>query len=498
VLTATLLPVITALVLTLAALSGLLLKIPPALNGFSMFLILLGVFSVIFVGMGLWLTRRFKPAAWRDGAKLSNDLSEPGDVALILPIASAALPFLLLIMATQRLSLPNPSPVFGLTLLLVVMLLGLTQLFSIDGMSAVALACTAAVECSWHFNRFDPAHPQRPLMWYLVFLAVFSLFPWLFARRFNERIVPWAVAALAGVPQFFLVHHLVKASYPNEMMGLLPAAFALPPIVGLVLALKRSVPSREVRLSHLAWFGGAALFFITLIFPIQFDREWLTLSWALEGAALLWLFLRVPHEGLRLTGVGLLVTAFVRLTLNLAVLEYKTRSAAPVFNWYLYTYGIVTASLFAGAWLVKPSARRLAGINARALLVSLGTILAFWLLNIEIFDAFTAPGARIEIEFGGNFTRDMTFSIAWALFALMLLIVGIVRKQSAFRYAGLGLLSVTLIKLFFHDLAQLEKLYRIGAFVAVAIIAMLASFAYQRFFSTALKKTQPKDEPSAP
>src|SRR5262249_32982674 len=193
----------------------------------------------------------------------------------------------------------------------------------------------------------------------------------------------------------------------------------------------------------------------------------------------------------------LLVIAFARLTVNLAVLEYKRRSALPVFNWYLYTYGIVTACLFAGAWLVKPSDKYLVGMNARALLVSLGTILAFWLLNIEIFDAFTPAGARIEVEFSGNFTRDMTFSIAWALFALMLLIIGIVRKQRAFRYAGLGLLSITLIKLFFHDLAQLGQLYRIGAFVAVAIIAMLASFAYQRFFSAALKKTQPKDEPSA-
>jgi hypothetical protein len=61
--------------------------------------------------------------------------------------------------------------------------------------------------------------------------------------------------------------------------------------------------------------GGVALFFITLIFPIQFDRQWFTLGWALEGAALLWLFHRVPHSGLRLAGVGLLIATFVRLAL---------------------------------------------------------------------------------------------------------------------------------------------------------------------------------------
>jgi hypothetical protein len=60
----------------------------------------------------------------------------------------------------------------------------------------------------------------------------------------------------------------------------------------------------------------------------------------LEGAALLWLFHRVPHPGLRLTGFGLLVAAFVRLALNQEVLRYHERSAVPIFNWYLYTFGL--------------------------------------------------------------------------------------------------------------------------------------------------------------
>jgi hypothetical protein len=43
--------------------------------------------------------------------------------------------------------------------------------------------------------------------------------------------------------------------------------------------------------------------------------------------------------------------------------------------------------------------------------------------------------------------------------------------------------------LFFHDLANLEALYRIGALTAVAVIAMLASFAYQRFLPSHEKNT---------
>src|SRR5206468_2947706 len=212
---------------------------------------------------------------------------------------------------------------------------------------------------------------------------------------------------------FFLVYDVMRTSYPNGMLGLVSATFALPSLLGLIVLLKRTPAQSPTRNAQLALFGGAALFFITLIFPIQFDRQWITLGWALEGAALCWLFHRVPHPALRLVGTALLVTAFVRLALNPAVLSYHARSATPIINWYLYTYGIVTICLFAAARLLPPV-----------------------------------------------------------------------------RYASLGLLGVTVLKLFLHDLSQLDQLYRIAAFVVVAIIAILASFLYQRFLGLSAKQTQ--------
>jgi uncharacterized membrane protein len=299
---------------------------------------------------------------------------------------------------------------------------------------------------------------------------------------------------MAGPPQFFLVHGLVAAAYPNQFMGLLPAAFALPALLSLVAVLKQVPTTSAARTTQLAWFGGVALFFITLIFPIQFDRQWITLGWALEGAALLWLFHRVPHPGLRLTGAGLLLAAFVRLAFNPAVFEYHPRSATPILNWYLYAYGIVTVCLFAGARLLAPPRSQVLRLNAPPLLAGLGTVLAFLLVNIEIADFFSPAGSTLTFQFSGNFARDMTYSIIWALYALVLLVVGIVRKLAASRYAALGLLSVALLKLFFHDLARLGQLYRIGAFIGVAVIAMLASFAYQRFFAASVQAKESKNE----
>ena len=497
VLTASLLSVLAVLLLTLAATGALIFKIPETLTGLPTPFFLIGVFAVFFVVVSVWLARKLKPEALTKGLAFNEDLVQPGNIAAQLPILSSVLPFLLLIMATLRLPLTNPAPVFGLALLLVALMLGLTRLYSIDWMPAVGLVCVAALESTWHFTRFDPADPAQALTWYLVFLAIFSLFPFLFLKQFSDKVVPWAAAAMAGPLQFFLVHRLMKAAYPNEVMGLLPAAFAIPPLLSLVVVLKKVPAAGKARMTQLAWFGGVALFFITLIFPIQFERQWITIGWALEGAALLWLFHRVPHAGLRLAGAGLLLIAFVRLALNPAVLDYHQRSASPIFNWYLYAYGIATVCLFVGARLLSPPRHQILNVNAPPILIGLGTVLAFFLVNIEIADYFSQPGTTLTFEFSGDFARDMTYSIAWAVFALVLLVAGIARRSRATRYAGLGLLGVTILKLFFHDLAQLDQLYRIGAFVAVAAIAMLASFAYQRFYAASVKEsgavpTQPR------
>jgi uncharacterized membrane protein len=84
----------------------------------------------------------------------------------------------------------------------------------------------------------------------------------------------------------------------------------------------------------------------------------------------------------------------------------------------------------------------------------------------------------------------MTYSIAWAIFALLLLIIGIRKGLRPVRYASMGLLGLTILKLFLHDLSQLEQLYRIAAFIIVAIVAILASFLYQRFLGVSPKQVQ--------
>jgi hypothetical protein len=476
--TASLAAVAAVLLLTLAATGIWIFHVPVIVALQPEALWVIGGFGVLFFAATVFLGRRLGATA----EKAAGIAALFGDTRSQLPAFSALLPFLLLIMMTQRLPMANPSPVFGLALLLTVLTLGLAFVMTLPWLPACALAGVAGLEYAWQARHLASATPTVALTWYLVFLAVFAAYPFAFQRRFAGVTGPWAAAALASIAQFGLVYQLIRTTSPNHFLGALPATFALLPLLSLVGVLRGPTVNDRARLNQLAWFGGTALLFITLIFPTQFDRQWLTLGWALEGAALLWLFLRVPHPGLRAVGVVLLVTAFVRLALNPAVLEYHARGATPLLNWYLYSYGLVTLALFLGARLAAPPRHQVFGCNVPPLLNTLGTVLAFLLLNIEIADFFSVPGVPVlTFQFSGNFARDMSYTIAWSLFALALLLVSIWRRVRAGRYAALGLLGVAVAKLFFHDLSRLDSLYRIGALFAVAVVAIVASFAYQRF-----------------
>ncbi|MBI5775392.1 MAG: DUF2339 domain-containing protein [Verrucomicrobia bacterium] len=498
VVTMSLAAIFAVFLLTAVAAGCWVLRIPAELHGWVGLpgtLLVIGGFAIFFLLLGIWAVKKVLPKLAEINPSLPGVDAVSPTQEMVVPLAgmTAILPFLLLIMVTARLPLANPSPVYGLAALLVVLLLGVVKIFKLDVLTPITLGSAFALEFLWHQRHFA-GNGDTPdwlaLAWNAGFAGAFLLFPFFFAETNEKRRWSWIASALSLPLHFLLIYPVVKANLPAvPALGLVPAVCAVPLFAGLVWLVRRLAADEPVRNTLLALFGGAALLFVTLIFPIQFERQWLTVAWALEGAALLWLFHRVPHPGLRVVGVALLVVAFARLALNPAVFHYHARSATRILNWYLYAYGLATACLFAGARLLRPPHERVLGVNAPPLLNTLGAVLAFLLVNIEIADFFS-EGATLTFKFSGSLARDMTYSLAWALFALGLLVVGFQRRIVPARRAGMGLMVVTLLKLFFHDLWRLGGLYRIGSFIGLAVVLMLISFIYQRFLSSEATRTK--------
>jgi uncharacterized membrane protein len=237
-------------------------------------------------------------------------------------------------------------------------------------------------------------------------------------------------------------------------------------------------------------FSAIALGFVAAAISLQFEKQWLTIGLALEAAAVFWLFGLVPHPGLKYLGLLLFGVVGARLIVNPEVLRYQPRGA-PIVNWLLYTYGVPVLATFAGAWLLRraeatrgsdPEYDWSAGDRTliAPVVAALGLILFFVLINVEIADYFS-QGQYLQFDSTPRLERDLAYSVAWGLYSLMLLGLGIWRGIKGLRLASLAFLMLTVGKAFLYDLSALKGFYRVLSFFGLGTALILVSLLYQRF-----------------
>jgi uncharacterized membrane protein len=71
-------------------------------------------------------------------------------------------------------------------------------------------------------------------------------------------------------------------------------------------------------------------------------------------------------------------------------------------------------------------------------------------------------------------------SVAWALFAMGLVALGLRFNDRAARFGGLILFALVAGKVFLLDLASLDMIWRVLSFLSVGAVLLLGSFAYLR------------------
>jgi len=360
----------------------------------------------------------------------------------------------------------------------------------IAGLGALLWQTDHKVPFDWHSH-----------LWYATPLYLLAVaYPLLLGRRAEKAREPYLAAVVSSVIYFFIARWALVGGGYGQMIGALPVVQGA--LIALLLArLLRMERPGERTLDRLALVAGAALAFITVAIPLQLDRQWITIGFAFEGAALAWLYTRIPHRGLLLFATGLFTTVFIRLAVNPSVFEYHARSSTRILNWYLYAYLLCAGAMMLGAWLLSRTDDRVFPTLPRlsTLLPAGATILLFLLLNIEIAD-FYAVGPNITFNFTATLAQDLTYTLGWAVFALAMLAVGIALTNRPARITAIGLLVVTIAKCFLHDLARLGGLYRVGSFVGLAICLSLVAVAIQKFVLSAPKRppTSPPSPPSSP
>lgn len=201
------------------------------------------------------------------------------------------------------------------------------------------------------------------------------------------------------------------------------------------------------------------------------------------GLTLVWLamcgFLLHQHINRRSEATLALLVLFVfGLLAKLFIFDLATWSVNNGFRYLGTMYSPADAAirladfgsiilLLAAAFRFLPGDNETKGV--KVLLGSAGLALLWVFLTLETNTLLFhyLPGLR----FGG-------ISILWSLFALGLIIGGIANDVRALRFVGLGLFAVVVGKVFFVDLAQLEQVYRIIAFILLGIVTLCGSAVY--------------------
>jgi uncharacterized membrane protein len=71
------------------------------------------------------------------------------------------------------------------------------------------------------------------------------------------------------------------------------------------------------------------------------------------------------------------------------------------------------------------------------------------------------------------------YPVVWALTALVLMVLGMKFRLKTLRIASLALFTLTIIKLFFYDLAG-NSTGKIISFILLGVILLVISFLYQK------------------
>ncbi|MDL2262444.1 DUF2339 domain-containing protein [Bacteroidales bacterium OttesenSCG-928-I21] len=97
----------------------------------------------------------------------------------------------------------------------------------------------------------------------------------------------------------------------------------------------------------------------------------------------------------------------------------------------------------------------------------------WWILSSELINWIDISGSDRKYELG--------LSILWGIYALMLIILGIWKQKRHFRIGGIVLFAITLLKLFFYDLRNLDTISKTIILVILGILLLIVSFLYNKY-----------------
>lgn len=330
------------------------------------------------------------------------------------------------------------------------------------------------------------------------------------ARRSAQSDRPWAWAALALLPWLLLPMSTwtLAAYHERGLIGLSSETWpylllAIPQAGGACMLARRSA-ARGSR----AWLAASASALVCLGLAdalgssppdlagqVPSSDEW-AVGLALCAAAWSVLGRRLGLEGPRHAAA---VSALFALTLALGrVLVGTTYPNQGPFSPRIAYEHLVPAAALLGALLCLPPTDGGSWQRARRVVLGSGVlVLVFLWLNWTIESIFTTT-ERVALFAAKGHARDLTTSLTWGVYGMVLLLLGTARHVTSLRWASLVVLLLSIGKVFLHDLGHLDGLFRVASLAGLALSLIAVSLFYQRFVFGKVGPRASANPPSSP
>jgi uncharacterized membrane protein len=353
---------------------------------------------------------------------------------------------------------------------------GMLLLRAWSAVGILALVGTHGLFWAWYIQNY---HPEK-LPWALGFLGVIYLLYLIqnVAQIARLRRTTWAdlVLMLQNAALWCGGAYLLLVEDYHLWLGTL--AIAMAAVYAAVSRVLLTIQS-DRRMSVLAIAIAAG--FIAVAIPLQAGTAWVALGWAAEAVVLWWFGLRIQMPSLRVLGAVFGIAATARL-LAYDIPQFEYAAYLPVLNRGALVALAATACLATG---VIVSRRFFAALNpAEMALIAVAAVgcvlLVWWIVTVDLENYFDWNNHLDPAVADWHRVGQMSISAWWAVYATVVLVIGFVARRGLLRWTALALFGITVIKVFFWDMADLDEIYRIAAFFVLAVLLGSAAWIYQR------------------
>ncbi|MDP2624705.1 MAG: DUF2339 domain-containing protein, partial [Candidatus Peregrinibacteria bacterium] len=316
----------------------------------------------------------------------------------------------------------------------------------------------------------------------VIFLLIYSFMPFYQNLIKKEKVETATVIqiVLTASYVFFSAAELMDGQqYWKEIISLAALVLGVYYFAQAALAFSRTKNDDLLLLT----LSGVSIALLTIIIPLELEGFQIPIAFLIEGLLLLWTGFRVEHIWIR--RYGAIVGSIGVLTLFNEFGGFDIYEEKFLVNGFVGTMLVLIATSAAATYLYEQNKAKseFSEKDAQAILGTIANVAMVLLITHQIVHYFELKGADepYEIKKTLDQTAQFTISIAWTLYSIALIAIGIMKRLKPARWMGLILFGITILKVLLVDLAGLSSGYRVIAFMVLGLFLIATSFSYQKY-----------------